>query len=569
MADARRIVIEYIGQDRSAGSTAAKVESKFGKLGGKLDKVGQVAGKALAGGLLLAGAAAVKMGKAAGEDEAAASKLAQTLKTGAGATSEQIAATEAWITAQGKALGVSDDELRPSIAQLAVATGDVGKAQKLAAIAMDAAAGSTLNQASVTKILAKAQTGSLGGFAKLGIATKDAQGKTKTLAQLTDELANKYKGSAAKAAETNAGKQKILAVQLSELGESLGAKLLPMMTKATDIGLKMVDWVGQNTTVVGVMVGVVGALAAVLYTVSLAMRIYVAYTKIQIAITKIQAAATWAWNAALAANPIGLIVIAIAALIIGLVIAYKKSETFRKIVNGAFGAVWHTAQRVFGWVKSNWPKILIILTGPFGLAVVLIVRHWDKIKAGASNALNWIKSHWRTILAILTGPVGIAVGLIARNWNKITASAGRVVDWIRGTWSNVQELLTAPIRAAVGIMVGAFNSVKYAIQAVIDAIGRIHIPKISLPNLPSVPGFARGTSYAPGGVALVGERGPELVTLPRGSRVTPNSQLSAGSTSGGVTIVINGALDPNAVAKQVQTYLLRYKRMTGVNLGLT
>ena len=32
-------------------------------------------------------------------------------------------------------------------------------------------------------------------------------------------------------------------------------------------------------------------------------------------------------------------------------------------------------------------------------------------------------------------------------------------------------------------------------------------------------GFAMGTSYAPGGVAMVGERGPELVSLPRGSRV--------------------------------------------------
>ena len=41
-----------------------------------------------------------------------------------------------------------------------------------------------------------------------------------------------------------------------------------------------------------------------------------------------------------------------------------------------------------------------------------------------------------------------------------------------------------------------------------------------------VPGFAAGTNYAPGGLALVGEKGPELVNLPRGSQVTPNNRLN-------------------------------------------
>lgn len=43
--------------------------------------------------------------------------------------------------------------------------------------------------------------------------------------------------------------------------------------------------------------------------------------------------------------------------------------------------------------------------------------------------------------------------------------------------------------------------------------------------LPSVPAFANGTNFAPGGMALVGERGPELVNLPRGSQVIPNKAL--------------------------------------------
>ena len=44
-----------------------------------------------------------------------------------------------------------------------------------------------------------------------------------------------------------------------------------------------------------------------------------------------------------------------------------------------------------------------------------------------------------------------------------------------------------------------------------------------LKNLP-IPGFATGTTNAPGGLALVGERGPELISVPRGTQITPNAQ---------------------------------------------
>lgn len=58
----------------------------------------------------------------------------------------------------------------------------------------------------------------------------------------------------------------------------------------------------------------------------------------------------------------------------------------------------------------------------------------------------------------------------------------------------------------------------------------------------SIPGFAGGTNFAPGGISLVGERGPELVNLPRGSQVIPNHELSSmgGGGSRNVTIQMSG-----------------------------
>lgn len=55
-----------------------------------------------------------------------------------------------------------------------------------------------------------------------------------------------------------------------------------------------------------------------------------------------------------------------------------------------------------------------------------------------------------------------------------------------------------------------------------------------------IPGFATGTNSAPGGLAMVGERGPELVNLPRGSQVIPNSALGGGQMQ--VAITLDNAL---------------------------
>lgn len=81
-------------------------------------------------------------------------------------------------------------------------------------------------------------------------------------------------------------------------------------------------------------------------------------TKIQMVATTIATgAATLAQNAlniAMSLNPIGIVVIALAGLVAGLVIAYNKSETFRNIVNGAFNGVKNTAEWVVNGLVDKW-----------------------------------------------------------------------------------------------------------------------------------------------------------------------------------------------------------------------
>lgn len=87
----------------------------------------------------------------------------------------------------------------------------------------------------------------------------------------------------------------------------------------------------------------------------------------------------------------------------------------------------------------------------------------------------------------------------------------------------------------------------------------------------AIPGFAAGTNFAPGGLSLVGERGPELVNLPRGSQVIPNHDL--GGMGGGVNINVNvaGATGNTEVMRMVEagvsSGLERYDRNLGARMA--
>ena len=77
-------------------------------------------------------------------------------------------------------------------------------------------------------------------------------------------------------------------------------------------------------------------------------------------------------------------------------------------------------------------------------------------------------------------------------------------------------------------------------------------------------GYAQGTSFAPGGMALVGEMGPELVNLPRGSQVIPDPRLGSEVT---VNVNVEGSVVAERdLAQRIRQELIRTSRRT-VDLG--
>lgn len=116
------------------------------------------------------------------------------------------------------------------------------------------------------------------------------------------------------------------------------------------------------------------------------------------AASKVSAAGQWALNAALSANPIGLVVLAVAALVAGLVLAYNKSETFRNIVDAAMGG----ARDAVGWVvdKVDWlvelvkdkaPAAWTALSGAADTAADLVVGYVDTMTAPIQAVIDLVQ----------------------------------------------------------------------------------------------------------------------------------------------------------------------------------
>ena len=249
--------------------------------------------------------------KAAMEDAAAQTQLALALENSAGASAKQVKQTEDFIGAMSRATGVADDQLRPAMAALVRGTKDVQAAQNLMGLTLDIATGLQLDQTTVAEALAKAQQGN---FKALRSLTPEMAALIKEGADLNtvmDVLGGTFGGAASAAAETAAGKMKILSNSVAETKESIGAALLPVVEAALPILQKFADWAQKNPNAFLAIAAAIGGIA--------------------IAITAV--------NFAMALNPFTAIAAGIALLVVGVIYAYNKFETFRNIIKNVINGV--------------------------------------------------------------------------------------------------------------------------------------------------------------------------------------------------------------------------------------
>jgi hypothetical protein len=164
-------------------------------------------------------------------DEAAQRKLAETLKVSTGATLEQVKAVESWITKTSVAIGVTDDQLRPSLARLARSTNDVTEAQDLLNLALDISAATGKPLEAVSNALGKAYDGNAASLGRLGLGLDANLLKSKDTDAIMNTLKRTFGSFAENEAETTAKKFERIGIATDEAKEAIGAALLPIVER--------------------------------------------------------------------------------------------------------------------------------------------------------------------------------------------------------------------------------------------------------------------------------------------------------------------------------------------------
>jgi hypothetical protein len=552
---ARRIEVVIAGDAKEAERAFSSAADASGKLG----KAAKVAA--------LGGLAAIAVGLKSSADKAMEAQTSQVgMETALGnagiAYDKHAKQIEAVIQKTSKLAALDDEDLQGAFTNLVRTTGNVSKALKDTALAADISRGKHISLEAATNLVTKAELGKGGALTKAGIAVE----KGATSVELLDTLHRKFAGSAEAYGKTSQGALERSQVATENLQEAIGSGLLPIQERLATVLATVAGWLSEHTTVAKILIGVVGGLALGVLAVSAA-------TSVWAAATSVAAAAQFVLDAALAANPIGLVIIGLVALGAALVVAYRHSETFRDIVNGAFTDVKTVAEEIVSfitvdvphafkaakdWVGKHWPEIAVLVSGPFAPLVALA--------SDAFGVRSALETAFGSAKTFVSGVVDDIVGFFQKLPGRIAGFASSVgttfISSLESGLSGLGAALGRAIRAPLNALIGGINAI--AIPAFNIHIGMPSpIPDINVGYggsgpLFHIPTLAAGGIVTSPTLAMIGERGPEAV-IP----------LSRGGA--GMTVIVNA---PNYVGSKdelmrvVVAELARYSKRNG-GLGFT
>ena len=495
-----------------------KADGQLGKTEGALGKFGKAAGVAFAAAgaaaLAYAGTLLVDGVKAAIEDEKAQIKLATALKNATGATDDQIAAVEDYITQTALATGVTDEELRPSLEKLAIATGSVTEAQRLQALALDVSAGSGKSLEAVSLALAKAANGNVSALTRLGVPLDENIIKTKDFEGATKALADAFGGQAAAQADTFEGKMTRLSVAFDEAKETAGSFVLDAIQPLADIAVNdVIPALSKFGSEVGSVLGPILKTMGKTFTEDI--------------LPVLQDFANFVMNT----------------------IVPNIKTAFVPVLESLQGA-WNTILKA---VEDNKPAL-------------------DDLYAGFKVVADWVTAN---VLPLLTGSLSVAftaigttisivvniIGKLVTGFTNFVDTTKKHIQTIKTTFTTIGDAIMKPFKVAFREVAKFWNNTlgKFKIK-IPDWVPLIGGKEFGFPQLP-VPELANGgivKARRGGTLALIGEGGRDEAVIP-----LPKGMRKDGIMGGGITINVSGALDPEAVARQIETILKRSRLRAG------
>jgi uncharacterized protein YjbJ (UPF0337 family) len=537
------LVVRIITDAKNAASGMDEVGTKAGKMQQGISKAAAPAAAAL----LAVGAAAISAGRAAAEDAQSQAVLAKNLENSAGATKAQIAATEEYIGKMALATGVADDKLRPAMSNLVLATKDTAKAQDALGVALDVSAATGKDVESVSQALAKGYAGNTTSLGRLIPSLDKATLASGDMDAIMAELAKTTGGAAAASADTAAGKMDRMNVAMGEAQEAIGAALLPAMAKLAEVLGVVATFAAEHPALFQAIAAVIVAVSVAILALNVAMKVLTITT----AIMGNTAARAWV----MAFLPVAGVIVAVGLVIAIVVLLWKRCETFRTIVLAVWNAVKSTVVAVAGAIRTAWNTTMDAITGAARTTSEIIRAVWAGIREAWANTLAIIRGAWQATTGAIREGAGAVREVVANAFRTVRDIVVPIFGAIREAWGNMVGAIKGAVAGMAAILAAPFNAVKGAIDAASNAVqtligwlGRIKVPSINLPN---IPGFNMMQATTPAGLAAA----PQVAAAPGQRAVQP---------TGGINITVNGALDPEATARQIRRILAGHDRRMGL-----
>lgn len=187
-----------------------------------------VGSSAITSGLKSIGSELSNLTKGAAEDAASQARLQKAI-TNTGASYAAYGKTLEGVISKGQQLGFTDDQVRDSLSLLTAQTGNAGEATKRFALAQDLARGANIDVVTASKLLGKVTDENVNVLNRYGISVKKGASETDLFAAVQQ----KFGGQAKEFGDSVAGAAARNKIAMDEMRESMGAKLLPVMSAFT------------------------------------------------------------------------------------------------------------------------------------------------------------------------------------------------------------------------------------------------------------------------------------------------------------------------------------------------
>jgi phage-related protein len=320
------------------------------------------------------------------------------------------------------------------------------------------------------------------------------------------------------------------------------------MSKLSDFLAKVARFAQKHPALFRAVAGAIAALAAVIIVLNIAMGAYTA-------ITTLAAAATWATLA-----PILLIIGAVALLAIGFILLWKKSETFRDIVTGVWEAVKTAALFYFGIVKAYVQTVIAVLKAVWKTLQPVVEAVWEKVKTFTGIAVDYIQDKWAKWFPIIKAAFQDLKEKGGALWDVIKPKVQDVIDKVKKLYNDYLQPIVDFVVAHKEDIANFFSQALGPLFTLIEAAKELNslLDKIAdkggggvkKPYNPPGSGGGGGTTR----VGVSRFAAPGVVGTPRGT-------VRAAAP---VVVTVNGALDPEAVARQIRRILAGHDRRVGV-----